>query len=250
VNNVLPFAYKGYEVRTTMGSDGEPRFVGIDVCAVLGHPNSRQVLSRLEDDEKGVQTVDTLGGPQEVVVVTEPGLYSLILTSRRPEAAEFKRWITHDVIPAIRKTGSYADPQRSKFGAVMSELGEIKKLCSVLPGVAEAANDIRGDIKEIKRRNSRINISDTVKIAHRRILDAMMGRCPCCWQTKASNEFEFDHFFTNQRADFTSTWPICIECHKKLTFGELSRSDVDRAFQAYHEFARRRLPKQQELFDE
>ena len=87
--------------------DGEPWFVAADVCRALGLGNSRQTLSYLDDDEKGVITSDTLGGKQEMSTINEPGLYSLILRSRKPEAKAFKRWITHEVIPAIRKTGGY-----------------------------------------------------------------------------------------------------------------------------------------------
>ena len=80
-------------------------FVAADVCRALGLENSRQTLSYLDDDEKGVIISDALGGKQEMSTINEPGLYSLILRSRKPEAKAFKRWITHEVIPAIRKTG-------------------------------------------------------------------------------------------------------------------------------------------------
>ncbi|HEX3957848.1 MAG TPA: BRO family protein [Trebonia sp.] len=86
---------------------GEPWFVAADVCSVLGIRNSRDAIASLDDDERGVATTDTLGGPQNMTIVSEAGLYSLIMRSRRPEAREFKRWITHDVLPAIRRTGSY-----------------------------------------------------------------------------------------------------------------------------------------------
>ena len=93
--------------------DGEPWFVAADVCRALGLGNSRQTLSYLDDDEKGVITSDTLGGKQEMSTINEPGLYSLILRSRKPEAKAFKRWITHEVIPSIRKTGGYIAGQET-----------------------------------------------------------------------------------------------------------------------------------------
>lgn len=91
---------------------GEPWFVARDVCSALGLGNPRSSVALLDDDEKGVHTVDTLGGDQEVGVITEAGLYALILRSRRPEAKAFKRWITHDVIPSIRRTGRYESTSR------------------------------------------------------------------------------------------------------------------------------------------
>lgn len=87
--------------------DGEPWFVAADVCRALEIKNSRDAMTRLEDDERGVISTDTPGGKQEMNVVNEPGLYSLVLGSRKPEAKAFKRWITHDVIPSIRRNGGY-----------------------------------------------------------------------------------------------------------------------------------------------
>lgn len=100
------FEYEGRQVRTVI-RDGEIWFVGKDVCDILEHSNSRMALDRLDDDEKGVSSTDTLGGKQEMQVVNEPGLYSLILGSRKPEAKVFKRWVTHEVLPTIRQTGMY-----------------------------------------------------------------------------------------------------------------------------------------------
>lgn len=85
--------------------NGEPWFVAADVCGAL--EVDRTQTRRLDDDEKGVYSIPTPGGEQKMTVINEPGLYSLVLVSRKPEAKAFKRWITHDVIPAIRKTGGY-----------------------------------------------------------------------------------------------------------------------------------------------
>lgn len=111
MTQIQPFTFPttGQSVRTLL-VDGEPRFVAADVTAALDLGNPRSSLALLDDDEKGVHTMDTPGGPQQMVVVTEAGLYSLILRSRKPEAKAFKRWITHEVLPTIRRTGSYGAP--------------------------------------------------------------------------------------------------------------------------------------------
>ena len=96
-----------FSVRTFINGEGEPRWIGVDVCRALGQRGAGQALHRLDDDEKGIRSVDTPGGPQKMLVVNEAGLYSLILRSRKPEAQRFKRWITHEVLPSIRKTGRY-----------------------------------------------------------------------------------------------------------------------------------------------
>lgn len=122
------FEYSGHQVRTVL-IDNEPAFVAADICAVLELSNPRTSLALLDDDEKGVHTMDTPGGPQEVSVVNEPGMYSLVLRSRKPEAKQFKRWITHDVLPEIRKTGSYGSPAeltRSDLARMVIESEEEK----------------------------------------------------------------------------------------------------------------------------
>ena len=106
MTTLQPFTYGTQEVRTVL-IDGEPGFIANDLCAVLDLTNPRQTLSYLDDDEKGVISSDTLGGVQQMAYVTEAGMYSLVLRSRKPEAKAFKRWVTHDVLPQIRKTGAY-----------------------------------------------------------------------------------------------------------------------------------------------
>ena len=88
--------------------DGELMFVAKDVCDCLEITKHRDAISRLDSDERGAVKLDTPGGKQDIAAINEYGLYSLVLSSRKPEAKDFKRWITHDVIPAIRKTGSYS----------------------------------------------------------------------------------------------------------------------------------------------
>lgn len=85
--------------------NGESWFVAVDVLNILGL--DRKALERLDGDEKGVNSVHTPGGTQSATVVSEPGLYSLILGSRKPEAKVFKRWVTHDLLPTLRRTGEY-----------------------------------------------------------------------------------------------------------------------------------------------
>lgn len=94
------------ELRSIM-IDGEPWFVAADVCRALEISNTSQAITRLDDDEKGVILNDTPGGKQEMSTVNEPGFYTLVLGSRKPEAKAFKRWVTHEVLPTLRKTGSY-----------------------------------------------------------------------------------------------------------------------------------------------
>lgn len=127
--SVSPFAFNGNQVRVVM-RDGQPWFVLADVCRVLEHSNSRVAAQSLDDDERDVNIVYTPGGPQEMTVVSEPGLYSLIATSRKPEAKAFKRWVNHDVLPTIRKTGSYGTPAAIDFRDPALLLGVLTDLQS------------------------------------------------------------------------------------------------------------------------
>jgi anti-repressor protein len=88
--------------------------VAADVCKILDITKYRDAIASLDSDERGSLLVDTLGGPQKMATINEPGLYSLVLRSRKPEAKEFKRWITHEVIPSIRKHGAYLTPAKAK----------------------------------------------------------------------------------------------------------------------------------------
>lgn len=107
MNDLTVFRFEGTrEVRTVL-KDGEPWFVAKDICDILELENSRQVVQTLDEDEKGVCSIYTLGGSQQMSVVSESGLYTLVFKSRKPEAKAFRKWVTSEVLPAIRKTGQY-----------------------------------------------------------------------------------------------------------------------------------------------
>lgn len=97
----------------TMVIDDEPWFVGKDIASSLGYKNSSDaIVKHIDCEDKGVANCDSPGGTQSMTIINESGLYSLILSSKLPSAKKFKRWVTSEVLPAIRKTGVYAIPQR------------------------------------------------------------------------------------------------------------------------------------------
>lgn len=103
------FNFEGQEVRTVRKGQ-DIFFAAKDVCDILEINKHRDAVSRLDADERGSLVVDTLGGRQEISAVNESGLYSLVFKSRKPEAKQFKRWVTHEVLPSIRKHGAYMTP--------------------------------------------------------------------------------------------------------------------------------------------
>jgi len=105
-NLTVEFEFDSTLVRT-IAKEGQPWFVAKDVCDILDIGDASKAVSRIDDDERGTTTVRTPGGPQEVLTVNESGLYSLIFTSRKAEAKRFRKWVTSEVLPAIRQTGRY-----------------------------------------------------------------------------------------------------------------------------------------------
>lgn len=112
----------------TLVINGEPYFVGKDVAKILGYSNPRKALiDHVDSEDKGVTKCDTLGGTQEMTVINESGLYSLILSSKLPKAKEFKRWVTSEVIPSIRKTGSYSIQQKVDSYMIEDSIARAKR---------------------------------------------------------------------------------------------------------------------------
>lgn len=143
-------------VRTTM-INGEPWFVAVDVCKALEIKNSRDAMTRLDDDEKDVALTDTLGGVQTSTVVNESGLYALVLGSRKPEAKAFKRWITHDVIPSIRKHGAYITPQK-----LYECLQDPRAMANILTALADEQDKNRKLTAIIEDQKPKVEFADYI----------------------------------------------------------------------------------------
>ncbi len=124
--SIVPFEFQGHQVRVLL-VDGQEEWVAKDVCDVLEHSNSRVALADVDADEKGVRIVYTPGGPQEMTTVREPGLYKLIMRSRKPNAKVFARFVCHEVLPSIRAKGYYASPAvETRFERIVAELDELR----------------------------------------------------------------------------------------------------------------------------
>lgn len=112
---IIPFAYESKQVRVIRDEHGEPWWVGRDVCEILGLGNPNQAMAtHLDEDEKGVHVLDTPGGPQEMTIISESGLYALIMRSNKPQSKPFRKWVTSEVLPSIRKTGRYQAPKSKR----------------------------------------------------------------------------------------------------------------------------------------
>lgn len=120
--SIVQFSFESSSIRT-LGDAISPLFVAADVAAILGYGSTKDATRILDDDEKQTVSIDTNGGKQSMTAVTESGLYAMILKSRRPEAKRFRKWVTSEVLPSIRKTGRYEAPTT----LTTEELYEIRK---------------------------------------------------------------------------------------------------------------------------
>ena len=148
MSQIIPFEFESHALRVNLDAAGQPWFVAADVCAALELPETHKAIARLDDDEKGRNSIPTPGGQQEMSVVNESGLYNLVLGSRKPEAKRFKRWITHEVLPSIRKTGSYTSttsvaalpsPTQDRVSSLLLIGEAVARVPGVKHGIAMAA---------------------------------------------------------------------------------------------------------------
>ena len=158
------FSYEGNEVRTVQ-KGSEILWVLKDVCGILGIEKYRDAATRLDDDEREPVLVDTLGGRQEMIAVTESGLYSIILLSRKPEAKKFKRWVTHEVLPTIRKHGAYVTP--AKLAELMNDPDSWIKVLTALKEERAAKERLQLEATENK---PKVIFADAVSVSEGIIL--------------------------------------------------------------------------------
>lgn len=156
MNKVKIFNSEEFGDVRTVTINGDPWFVGKDVAAALGFTNPRDAIStHVFDEDKGVESIDTLGGKQKMTVINESGLYALVFGSRLKSAQRFKHWVTSEVLPAIRKTGSYQAPQGKELLALV---------------VLEAQKTIEEQSKAIERMKPKVIFANAVETSHTSIL--------------------------------------------------------------------------------
>lgn len=137
MNKLTPFTYEDHDVRV-LNVDGDPWFVLTDICRVLEHSNPTAAAAALDEDEKGLRIVETPGGSQRLTTVSESGMYALIMRSNKPQAKPFRRWVTSEVLPSIRRTGTYSitDQQREhQSNARIFQARALMELCQAAKGL-------------------------------------------------------------------------------------------------------------------
>ncbi|AVR88998.1 BRO-N domain-containing protein [Thauera aromatica] len=151
--NITPFQFESRAIRVVTDDNGEPWFSAKEVCDVLGYGNPHQALaSHVDvDDLQKLEAIDSVGRTQQTNHINESGLYALIFGSTKEEAKRFKRWVTHEVLPSIRKTGSYAAkaashssglPQYRKARAIDMATRAAERICAQFPRLGESARQV------------------------------------------------------------------------------------------------------------
>lgn len=167
MSNIQIFSYQNNEVRTVeMG--GEPWFVLKDVCNILGISKYRDTAARLDADERGSVEVDTLGGTQQVIAVNESGLYHVILRSDKPEAAPFRKWVTSEVLPSIRKNGGYIAGQE--------QLTPEELMAKALLVANKTLADREARICELTAQNSQLTVEKQIMQPKAEYFDELVDR--------------------------------------------------------------------------
>lgn len=164
MNEIQIFNYNSNEVRTIQ-RDGEPWFVLRDVCGVLALGTPTKVAERLDEDEKGVSQIHTPGGDQSMTIINESGLYNVILRSDKPEAKPFRKWVTSEVLPTIRRHGMYATAETVE--KMLADPDTTIKLLETIKAEREARKALEAQAEADK---PKVLFADAVSASHTSIL--------------------------------------------------------------------------------
>lgn len=231
MSNELALTFEAMQVRMVI-IDGAPWWVLVDVCHILEHSNPSMAAKALDDDEKmTLSIVEGQGGPGIAptnTIISEPGLYKLLQRSNKPQAKRFDRWNRHEVLPEIRKTGSYhgALPTLTEFGHLLDT-----KLEPVHRGMAQMRDEIaevKGNVVFLSKRVDdmapRHNFTkNTQRIWICVVVEHNSGKCPCCRKVKIIHDgrkiegvAQDDHFNGRERNTPQDGWLVCVGCNLKL----------------------------------
>jgi len=248
--------FESQEIRI-VGTKECPEFVAVDVCRVLGVSNPSDTIKQFPPTEKGIDSIYTLGGSQEMLTVNESGLYRLIFKSRKPNAEQFQYKIFHEVLPCIRKHGCWPAPMVEVNDKAIIQV-DAQQLCvqlgetfrqAVFP-IEEKVDRVETKVDCLDHRVSLIErrkrIPQKVKQRHVYIVwKAYTGMCPCCRKVaivdvttggKLSN-CQFDHWVRSSETSVGKTWAVCDSCNQNLNDSDY-KTKKSPQFEAYQECRR------------
>lgn len=170
------------KIRSVMVNN-EPYFVGKDIAEVLGYSNSRKAIQdHVDEDDRGVTKCDTLGGIQELTIINESGLYSLILSSKLPNAKLFKRWVTSEVLPSIRKNGGYLTGQE--------DMNEDEIMAKAILYANRKIEDLKRSNNLLEVQNSQLTVANEIMKPKADYFDELVDRNLLTNFTETANELK------------------------------------------------------------
>lgn len=251
--------FDAHEIRM-VGTADRPEWIAADVCEVLGVKNVSDAVGRLDSDEKGIVNTDTPSGVQEILTITEPGLYKLLSRSRKEVGKRFSRFVFHDVLPCIRKHGCYPEPTVEVGNRSLLQI-DIEKFTDKLGDrlsyaianignkfdnrcdkIEKKVDDLSHEVQQFQKRK---DLSEKTKRLHLHVVrDRYNGSCPCCRKTLIVNSggvklaaLQYDHWVSKTQPDVAKTWPVCDKCNADMRDGDFKPTKGNQ-FAAYQDMRR------------
>lgn len=222
MKTIIPFTFPetGQPVRTVT-IDGEPWFVGRDACDAVGISKYRDAIAQLDKDERASAVVDTPGGRQNMLLVNESGVYGLMLISRSPKVKPFRRWVTHEVIPAIRRTGSYSV---APAAPALPDLTTPQGVLALAERLTETARQLVDADERIKELEPKALAHDTLMAAQDGDLLVRQAAKAIGWTEKQLRHFLLDERLVYRRQatcgttqyDFYAAHADCFNAVEKV----------------------------------
>lgn len=197
MNDLMIFNNEEFGDIRTVAIDGEPWFVGKDVAEALGYSNARDALAKHVDlEDKGVAKCDTLGGKQDLAIINESGLYALVFGSKLDSAKRFKRWVTSEVLPAIRKNGIYGKPMTAM------ELLELQMKAT--KEVSQRVDSVNDDLQSFKRDMPILGIEESriTGAVRKRGVQCLGGKESAAYQDKSLRSRVYSDIYGQLKREF------------------------------------------------
>lgn len=212
MSSLIKFDFQGQKVRSMLVGD-TPYFVAKDVAKILGFSNPRDAIkTHVFDEDKGVDTIDTLGGKQKMTIINESGVYALVFGSRLPQAKSFKRWVTSEVLPALRQQGTYTIQQNKEFEqgnrVVIENMIELSKnLLNLTQSTTEICQYLAMVIKENKQGNQK-KVEETPKEIVMDCSKCKLDQFPD--EIKKAVDVMMEEMINQEKLNFSSIARYCV----------------------------------------
>ena len=247
--NALALTFEGHRVRIVW-RDGDPWWVLVDICEMLDHSNPSMIAGSLDPDERDALSIaDPIGREQQTTIISEPGLYKILQNSRKPFAKRFDRWVRHEVLPEVRRTGSY---QGGNIEGTLSALfNEVREQTEIVRRTDSNVIELKYSSARIEQRMDDAIPRKNASEKNRRIYIYTIhkrfdGYCPCGCETRLLDKngkplcdehgplLTEDHWSSRERNGIDFMWIVFRDCNQKMKDDDFRRSKHAR-YMVFHE---------------